>query len=66
MVLGAITPFTELERGYNALLKNGRIINVADDVKTMNQDNIDSEIEENIMAYDYEKNVFFRYFISEE
>ena len=66
LVLGAITPFTELERGYNALLKNGRIINVADDVKTMNQDNIDSEIEENIMAYDYEKNVFFRYFISEE
>ncbi len=59
--IGAITPLTEFTRGYVAMLKSGRIINVADDVKTLNQDRILSYLDANIMTYDYENNVFFQY-----
>lgn len=59
--IGAVTTLTEFARGYQAMLQNGRIVNVADDLKTMERDDIVDALERNIVAYDYEKNVFFRY-----
>ena len=61
LVIGAVTACTEFIRGYSTMLQNGRIINVADDLKTMNQDNIEDSLDRNIMTYDYENNIFFQY-----
>jgi len=61
LVVGSATACTELIRGYSAMLQNGRIINVADDLKTMDQDNIDDSLDSNIMTYHYERNIFFQY-----
>ncbi len=47
----------EFYRGYHAVRQNGRIVNVADDVKTLNQNAENA----NFVAYDYEQNIFFRY-----
>ncbi len=55
--IGAATPIMEFYRGYRAVRQNGRIVNVADDVKTLNQNAENA----NFVAYDYERNIFFRY-----
>ncbi len=55
--IGAATPIMEFYRGYHAVRQNGRIVNVADDVKTLNQNAENA----NFVAYDYEQNIFFRY-----
>lgn len=61
LAIGAVTACTEFMRGYSTMLKNGSIINVADDLKTMNQENIEDSLDGNIMTYDYENNIFFQY-----
>lgn len=57
LIIGSVTPLTEFFRGYNAMLQNGKIANVYDEVKTFDQELVDY----NFVTYDYQNQVFFRY-----
>jgi hypothetical protein len=60
LTIGAVTPVTEFFRGYNAMLQNGKIVNVCDDIKTFNQD-IPAN---NFTSHNYKSNIFFKYILS--
>lgn len=62
LAIGAVTPMTEMFRGYNTILQTGKIVNVCDDIVTYNQDIPDN----NFTSHDYKNSLFFKYFYSEE
>ena len=62
LAIGAVTPMTEMFRGYNTMLQTGKIVNVCDDIVTYNQDIPDN----NFTSHDYKNSLFFKYFYSEE
>lgn len=62
LLIGAATPMTEFFRGYNAILQEGKIANVYDNVKTFDQD-----IPANFFTvHDYKNSAFFKYLMPKE
>lgn len=61
LMLGAVTPGTEIMRGYNSMLVSGKIVNVNDSVKSLDQDFDQHDI--NFVTYKYKEQPFFKYMI---
>ena len=59
LAIGAFTPMTEFMRGYNAMLVNGHVKNVDDELKTFDQDLQGKYL--NFTSYDYKDKAFFKY-----
>ena len=55
LIIGSITPLTEFARGYYYMLMNGKFANTRDSIVTLANDEDDTTIFDNFMAFDYKE-----------
>lgn len=62
LALGAVTPATEVMRGYSTMLTTGKVANVQESIGTLDQDFIKAGRNDmNFVTYEYKDKLFFKY-----